>query len=81
VLLLRDADLCGLTLTKLQLQGNNNGATPLVVAAAAAGEQPAAFCRLLAVADADVLEARTKGGETLLIEGGRCLRLVAVPSP
>jgi hypothetical protein len=62
--LLRDAEL----VNKLQLQRNNNGSTPLIVAAAAAGEQPAVFSALLAVAGADVLEARTKQGEPLVGE-------------
>lgn len=62
MLLDQDAELRQLSLSKLQQQGNNHGSTPLIVAAAAAGEQPEVFARLLAVADADVLEARTKQG-------------------
>jgi hypothetical protein len=67
LLLLQDAELRQLTLSKLQLLGNNHGSTPLVVAAAAASDCPGVFCRLLEVANADVLEARTKQGEAGLL--------------
>jgi hypothetical protein len=74
--LLRDAELAN----KLQLQRNNNGSTPLIVAAAAAGEQPAVFGALLAVAGADVLEASTHQGEPQGLRGGpprQCLPQLA----
>eukprot|EP00775_Hariotina_reticulata_P000641 gene641-935_t len=48
-------------LNKLQRQGNNNGATPLIVAAT--GGVVEVFQRLLQVADLDVLERTTNSGE------------------